>query len=97
MNRLFSNQTANGTSQSAEWAGGDGVMFVAGTPNGATIALEASPDDGKTYVSAGASLANSTGTVAFSLPPCRVRATLSSAGASTNLSVWVGKVLPSLR
>ena len=86
----FTTQTANGSSSTQTWEGGLGHMFVSGTFDSCTVALEVSPDDGTTWVAVGgdASL-TAAGCVSFELNPCKVRLTLSSAGAATSIKGWL--------
>ena len=86
----FTSQTADGSSSAQTWEGGLGHMFVSGTFDRCTGDLEVSPDDGTTWVAVGgdASL-TAAGCVSFELNPCKVRLTVSSAGASTSINGWL--------
>ncbi len=86
----FTSQTADGSSSAQTWEGGLGHMFVSGTFDSCTVDLEVSPDDGTTWVAVGgdASL-TAAGCVSFELNPCKVRLTVSSAGASTSINGWL--------
>jgi hypothetical protein len=47
---LFSAQAATGQSAAQDWPSGPGNVFAYGTFGGGTVALEASPDGGTTWV-----------------------------------------------
>jgi hypothetical protein len=67
---------------------GNYFFFAWGTWDGATMTLEFSPDDGTTWVACGANTTLTADGAGWALVPNRVqlRATVSSAGASTSLS-----------
>ena len=66
-----------------EWAGGTGIMTVAGTFGGSTITLEMLGPDGSTALTVGDDTTFTTaGAAGFILPACRVRAAVSGGGAS---------------
>lgn len=84
---LLENQTSNGSSTFIRWNGPVRSEFfeVAGTLDGASVALEITRDGGTTVheiVSLGA-----VDIVAVDLPDCELRATVSGAGASTDVTV----------
>ena len=82
---LLSNQTANGSGTAQEWSGGWSNFTVTGTFNGATVVLEMSRDGGTTY-STVATVTAAADPPNVQLPAgVLVRATLSSAGGSTDL------------
>jgi hypothetical protein len=77
--------TANGSSPMVEWTGGTGTFWAWGAFGGATVSLEASPD-GSSWIAVGASVSfTQDGVGAFSLAPCKLRATVSGATAATNV------------
>lgn len=85
--------TANGSYPSTsglEWAGGDGVLFLSGVHNGATIAIEVKYPNSSTWVALpSGSFTDLTSTPAriLGLPSGTfIRVTISSAGGSTSLS-----------
>jgi hypothetical protein len=51
--KVFTSQTANGSTSSLNWDGGKGQVIASGTWDSATLQLEMSPDSGTTWVSAG--------------------------------------------
>lgn len=91
---LFALQTTNGNSSAIAWRGGRGVFYAYGTPNGATVKLQWSPDAGTTWLDVDRSgdtfvtfTANGAG--GFELPECQIRANLASAGGSTSMNAAV--------
>ncbi len=88
--KVFTSQTANGSTSSLNWDGRTGQVAASGTWDSATIQLEFSPDDGTTWISLGDECKLSdTGAFNFNLNPCNVRLTVASAGASTSLNAWI--------
>ena len=86
MAMILNERTANGSSQVIEWTGGTGTFWAWGTFDGASVALEASPD-GTSWISVGSAVRfTQDGVGAFALSPCKLRATVSGAGAATNVS-----------
>lgn len=88
---LLSAQTSNGSGSPATWNGGGvGTVFVYGTWDSAQVDIEVSPD-GSTWVALGGDMAfTEDGVQNFDLAAgVKVRATVTSAGASTSVSVWV--------
>ncbi|MBI1260740.1 MAG: hypothetical protein GC184_03355 [Rhizobiales bacterium] len=86
MAKLLSDRSTNSSSDSLDWSGGTGTFWVWGTFDGATIKLEASPD-GSIWFDVGAAVTlTDKGVAAFALGPCKLRATLVNAGASTSIS-----------
>lgn len=86
MAMILNERTANGSSQVIEWTGGTGTFWAWGTFDGASVALEASPD-GTSWISVGSAVRfTQDGVGAFALSPCKLRATVSGAGAATNIS-----------
>ncbi|MCE9649802.1 MAG: hypothetical protein K8R18_09290 [Parvibaculum sp.] len=85
MATILNGVTANGSSPLVDWTGGTGTFWAWGTFGGATVALEASPD-GSSWIAVGASVSfTQDGVGAFSLAPCKLRATVSGATATTNV------------
>ncbi len=88
--KVFTSQTANGSTSSLNWDGREGQVIASGTWDGANIQLEVSPDSGTTWVSVGdEGKLEADGAFNFSLNPCNVRLTVASAGASTSLNAWI--------
>lgn len=86
MATILNAATANGSSAAVEWTGGTGTFWAWGSFGGATVALEASPD-GATWFAIGQAVTfTQQGVGGFALGPCKLRATLSGAGATTNVS-----------
>jgi|GEM_PF-5928765 hypothetical protein len=90
---LLTDKTANGTSDAFNWAGGDGTLFVSGTPGGATVALQwqegktGTPhplDDSVALAAAGA--------VNFTLPPGWITAAITGASGTTSLTVEAKRI-----
>lgn len=97
MIQMLANQTTAVDGAAFEWPGGQGVMAVGGTTDGATVGVEFSPDRGTTWIQHEAMLLDAEGYATFDLPPCQIRAVLTNHGAGTSLSCWYGKVTPSVR
>ena len=84
---------AGATGSSATWGGGYGVFYCTGTFGSGTVKLQASYDNGTTWLDVDKSpdtyvtfTANGHGE--FTLPPCLVRANVSGAtGASLNAGI----------
>ncbi|MGB3808621.1 MAG: hypothetical protein WA943_00905 [Parvibaculum sp.] len=86
MATILNGTTANGSSALIDWTGGTGTFWAWGTFGGATVALEASPD-GANWFSVGPAVTfTQNGVGGFSLGPCRLRATVSNAGGTTNVN-----------
>ncbi len=86
MATILSGATANGSSAVVEWTGGTGTFWAWGSFGGATVALEASPD-GATWFPIGQAVSfNQNGVGGFALGPCKLRASLSGATGTTNVS-----------
>lgn len=76
---LLSNASA--TSGAKEWPGGKGVFAVKATMGGGSVALQMQlPDASTWFTPTGASL-TADGAVVFELPPCRIRALVTTATA----------------
>ena len=88
--KVFTAQTANGSTSSLNWDGRTGQVIASGTWDSATLQLEVSPDDGTTWISIGdEGKLTDDGAFNFNLNPCNVRLTVVSAGASTSLNAWI--------
>ena len=86
MTAFFQAVGADGSSAPVAWPGGTGTFWTWGEFDGASVALEASPD-GENWFTVGASLVfGEKGVGAFALGPCKLRATLAGAGAATSVS-----------
>lgn len=83
---LFNNRTTDGTSQAFTVDSPRGAVAISGTFDGATVALEASIDGGTTYISC-TSVTEAAIKAFQATSDTRIRATISSAGASTSLTV----------
>ncbi|MDR3498241.1 MAG: hypothetical protein P4L72_03330 [Parvibaculum sp.] len=86
MATIINAATANGSSAPVDWTGGTGTFWAWGNFGGATVALEASPD-GTNWIGVGPAVSfTQNGVGGFSLGPCRLRATVSGATATTSVS-----------
>ncbi len=86
----YTSQTTAAASSAIEWEGGLGHMVVTGTFDGATVALQISPDDGSTWQDVGGDASiTAAGAVSFEINPCQLRLNLTSAGGSTSVNGWV--------
>lgn len=103
MTALFSARTTNGSSDPVKVAalrdsngswpqvGEHLAVFADGTFDGATIALEVAPTSAGPWASTADSAFTAAGRVVTPMSGrAWVRATVSSAGASTSVSLWVG-------
>ena len=90
--RLQNDATANGSTDATTWPGGVGTFHSFGTHDGETNTLQVSLDGGTTYIAVGTDTTlTADGIGTFELPKgAKIRATLSSAGASTSISSWLG-------
>jgi len=86
MSHFFVDQQTDDQSAATDWSGGAGTFWVWGTFDGASISLEASPDGSNWFVLGDAVSFTEKGVGAFQLGPCRLRATLTGAGAATNVT-----------
>lgn len=93
--KILSAVTVDGNGSAFDWPGGQGALIVTGTFGGATVKLQMSPDGGTTYVDTEGSL-TATGVDLFTLPPCKVRGNVSSAG-TTSVTAYAQKITPSVR
>jgi len=85
--KLFTNATANGNHDGLLRVdrGPVPIFAVFGTWNSASVQLQFSPDEGTTWLPVGSAI-TANGYAAVALPSCKIRAVISSAGASTNIS-----------
>lgn len=90
MIQLLTNQTANGSSGTHTTSCETTVVLVGeGTWDTSTLTLEISPDGGTTWVSTGKTL-TADGIQTIDLPAgCKLRATLSSVGAGSDVNAWI--------
>lgn len=89
---LFTARTTDGSSATMTVTPGfkDLTLIVTGTPNGATMTLNASHDN-TNWVAVGATTTVTANChINFQSAAPYLRATISSAGASTSWNVWVG-------
>ena len=85
---LFSDRTTDGTSDSMTLTESRGAVSVTGTFDGATAAIQMSIDDGTTWVETDSVTSASMNVFQF-IKRGKIRAVISSAGASTSLTVAV--------
>jgi hypothetical protein len=86
---LFSARTSNGASAAVEWQGGVGTYYVNGTFGGATVTLQASFDNGASWLSLGDAALTQAGAVNFQLPNVLLRASVSNASGTTSVTAIV--------
>lgn len=85
--------SADGSTPSYPWVGGLGTFAVAGTFGSGTVKLQASLDNGTTWIDVGTDVTfTATGMANFHLPVCHVRVNLSGA-TSPNISTWLTDTL----
>jgi|SaaInl8_135m_RNA_FD_contig_31_359016_length_331_multi_3_in_0_out_0_1 hypothetical protein len=90
MPTLFLNQTTDGDSDPVDWNGNKpGGLQVSGVWNGATITIKGSYNDGLSYLSPAGGAYTEDHIGPLEMPTGKVKATLSDAGASTNLSLYI--------
>lgn len=83
------NLSADGSTPTQSWDGGLGTVAVAGTFGSGTIKLEASFDNGTTWIPVGTDVEfTATGMGNFHLPACNLRCTLSGA-TSPDIDIWL--------
>tara|TARA_R100001086_G_scaffold248981_2_gene187264 strand:+ start:61 stop:369 length:309 start_codon:yes stop_codon:yes gene_type:complete len=88
--KVLTNVSTDSSSSTYNWDVGEGQFVVSGTFDSATVKLQMSPDSGTTWIDVGtASTFTVDGAASFSLNSCKVRANVSSAGASTDVSAWI--------
>lgn len=89
MTKLLADATADMNSTPIDWQGGTGAFWVWGNFDGATVSLEASPD-GDNWFALGTEVTMLEKSVGgFALGPCRLRATLANASASTSVTAMI--------
>lgn len=76
---LLTNAAA--TSGARQWPGGRGLFMVVATFGGGSVALEYRGPDNTTWLAAPAVSLTANGGVVFELPPCEVRAVVTTATA----------------
>lgn len=84
---LFSNRATNGSGDPVDWLGGTGSFRAWGEFGGGTVKLQASFDEGTTYVDVEGASLTAGGVKNFRLPVCKLRADLSSASGSPSPNV----------
>ena len=89
MVKLLAEATADVSSAPIDWQGGTGAFWAWGDFDGATVSLEASPDGENWFVLGAEVTFREKGVGGFALGPCRLRATLANASASTNVTALV--------
>ena len=92
------------TGDTLEWGGGSGVLFMAGTFDGATYTLQFSPDGGATYYTVTEKYASSTnialsakGYKVFELPKGKLRLSRASGTSPSSMVANVGYAQESVR
>lgn len=87
---LLDSQTTDGDGTTIDWTGNhEGTIQVSGTWDGATVTVYGSLDDGTTWASPTNGTFTADKIVEFQMGTGKVKATITSAGASTDLSAWV--------
>lgn len=76
---LLSNASA--TSSASKWPGGKGVFAVKATFGGGSVALQMRLPDGVTWFTPADGSLTADGAVIFELPPCDIRALVTTATA----------------
>ena len=85
---LFENRTTDGTSDYLKLVEPFGAVAISGTFDGASVAIEASLDDGTTYIVSDTLTVASIKRFEF-VKNGKMRAVISSAGASTSLTIKI--------
>ena len=92
MPALLTNQTSDGDGTAIDWNGNKGgEIQIDGTFDGATVTIKGSLDDGVTYTEPPDNTGQFTSATFEALnlhAPCKIRATVSGAGAGTNINAW---------
>lgn len=94
LNKIGNNITTNTSTMVSSFVHGeyDKVICCSGTWDGATITIQVSPDGGTTWIDVDHGAYTDDFVKRVSL--CygmKIRGTVSNAGASTDLSVWIGE------
>ncbi|NIJ41878.1 hypothetical protein FHS78_002168 [Parvibaculum indicum] len=89
MTKLLAGAAADMSSTPIDWQGGSGAFWVWGDFDGASVSLEASPDGENWFALGEQVVMHEKGVGGFALGPCRLRATLANASASTSVSAVV--------
>lgn len=90
MPQLLDGATVDGNGAAADWNGNKkGTLQIVGTWDGATVTIYGSIDKGVNYTAPSNSAYTEDVITSFDMGTGKVRATVSSAGASTNLNAYV--------
>ena len=90
MPTLLNAQATDGDGAIVDWNGNkEGTLQISGTWNGATVTIYGSLDDGTTFKAPTNSAYTEDVITSFQMGPGKVKATISSAGASTSLSAYI--------
>lgn len=85
---FFTNRTTDGSSDAIAWSGGELTIQVEGTPDTAQIDIEAKLPGASSFVAIGGDATfTAAGIARIAIDACELRATQSSSGGSTDLSV----------
>jgi hypothetical protein len=86
-NFLFEGQTANANSTATiDWPGGKGTVVGYGTWDTSSLKFQWSPDGGTTYIDLALTAMTANDYDNFEIGPGKIRANLSSVGASTSVN-----------
>jgi hypothetical protein len=91
MPQLLNNATTDGAGTAIDWYGNPnpGTLQINGTWDGATVTISGSIDDGSNYIAPLNSAYTSNVIVNFDMAVGKIKATVSNAGASTNLNAYI--------
>jgi hypothetical protein len=91
MPQILENATGNGDGSIIDWNGNDkaGTLQIEGTWDGATVEIKGSIDGGTTFTTPQGATFTSDIISSFQMGPGKVKATVSNAGASTDLNAHV--------
>lgn len=90
MPQLLNSAKTDGSGTAIDWNGNKkGTLQIAGTWDGATVTIYGSIDSGATYTAPNNSSYTEDVITSFEMGPGKVKATVSSAGASTDLNAYV--------
>lgn len=88
--KLYTAQTGNDTLAAVPVTGFvQNTLYAFGTFDTATIALEASPDGGTTWLAVTDASFTEAGMIRLDFAATHIRAVVSSVGGSTSLSFWI--------